>query len=319
MGFLLGGRPGGLYEYSQGVELPLVGSGRFGILRWGNPLYGRDTVEMNYTYTGEKAQIRRLDFDLSCANVTIREGEAFWVRAEKINAKRFRTEVNGDTWEIECDVKNVGRMGGDRAPNITITIPKGFVAEELELDNAMGTMEVRDLAAQQSSILVGMGDLVVKNFSSRDCALEIGMGSLELSGSITGRGSINCGMGSAILALKGEPADYGYTATVGMGSVTIAGKELDTDSNSTPGPWEIDWGAGREPLLEHGGPQLLLHRLRHGLGGYSVCKIRRRCDVAFGQSHLVSFRRAVDGPGVGAGGAAVVRHHCGHPHRYAVL
>ena len=85
MGFLLGGRPGGLYEYSQGVELPLVGSGRFGILRWGNPLYGRDTVEMNYTYTGEKAQIRRLDFDLSCANVTIREGEAFWVRAEKIN------------------------------------------------------------------------------------------------------------------------------------------------------------------------------------------------------------------------------------------
>lgn len=239
MGFLLGGRPGGLYEYSQGVDLPLVGSGRFGILRWGNPLYGRDTVEMNYTYTGEKAQIRRLDFDLSCANVTIREGEAFWVRAEKINAKRFRTEVNGDTWEIECDVKNVGRMGGDRAPNITITIPKGFVAEELELDNAMGTMEVRDLAAQQSSILVGMGDLVVKNFSSGDCALEIGMGSLELSGSITGRGSINCGMGSAILALKGEPTDYGYTATVGMGSVTIAGKELDTDSNSTPGPWEI--------------------------------------------------------------------------------
>lgn len=246
MGLLMGGRPGELYAYSEELDIPLAGRGRFGLLgwggSWGNPLYGRDTVEQ--TYTQQKDQIRKLDFDLSCADVTIREGDAFWVRAEKINAKRFRTEIDGDTWELECDVKNVRHMGGDRAPRITVTVPKGFVAEELELDSAMGAVEVKGLAAQESALQVGMGEMVVKDFSSGDCDLEIGMGSLELSGSITGRGSIDCGMGSAALVLRGEPADYGYTATVGMGSVTIGGETLDGDGPQAPGSGELAEIAG---------------------------------------------------------------------------
>lgn len=240
LGFALGGRPGDLADYYDGADLPFIGSGRIGPLRWGswgNPLYGRDTVEQSYG--GPELGIRKLDFELSCADVVIKEGEVFRVKAEKINAKRFSTRLDGDTWEIECDVEHAGRMGGDKAPKITITVPKGFQAEELELDAAMGTVEMKDLAAKVSTLKVGMGTVTAKNITSGDCEMEIGMGTLEFSGTLTGKSSIDCGMGSAELTLRGDPQDYGFYATVGMGSVTVNGEDVDTESPNTPGPWGI--------------------------------------------------------------------------------
>jgi len=233
MGFALGGRPQDLADYGEPLRLPLVGSGRIGLLRWGNPLYGRDTVEMDYT--SEAARIRKLDFYLSCADVTIREGDAFRVKAEKINADRFLTKIDGDTWEIDCDDRNInGRMGHDRAPEITITVPKGFLAAELEVESAMGAVKIQGLSARESSLKAGMGTMTAEDFTSGDCDLEIGMGTLELSGSLTGRGSIDCGMGTAILTLAGSRRDFGYTASVGMGSITIGGEELTGGDDEEP-------------------------------------------------------------------------------------
>lgn len=220
VGFLIGGRVARLDE----VVFPLHGSWRIGPFNgWGNrnPLYGSDTIDTVYP-----GGITRLDFDLSCADVTIKAGDAFRVEAKKINAKRFRTEVDGDTWEIECDTRNVNRMSGDKAPTITITLPQNFVADELELALSMGNLTVRDLSARTSSLEVGMGDLVATGFSSGDCDLDVGMGNLELAGTITGQGYINCGMGNVELKLAGSSQDYGYDVTVQMGSVEIDGEDI---------------------------------------------------------------------------------------------
>lgn len=217
VGFLMGGRVARLDE----VVYPLHGW-RIGPFNgWGNPLYGSDTIDTVYP-----GGITRLDFDLSCADVTIKAGDAFRVEAKKINAKRFRTEVDGDTWEIECDTRNVNRMSGDKAPTITITLPQNFVADELELALSMGNLTVRDLSARTSSLEVGMGDLVATGFSSGDCDLDVGMGNLELAGTITGQGYINCGMGNVELKLAGSSQDYGYDVTVQMGSVEIDGEDI---------------------------------------------------------------------------------------------
>jgi len=221
LGFLLGGRAADLGQ----VNFPLHGSWLVGFYSRGdrnNPLSGSDTIDIVYPGT----EIRKLDFELSCANVTFREGDAFRVEAKKINAKRFRTELDGDTWEIECDVKDLDRISTRKAPAITITVPRGFVADDMELELAMGVLTMMDVTARESDIEVGMGELTASGFSSGDCKLTIGMGSLELSGEITGRSSIDCGMGSAVLTLAGSPEDYGFDTSVGMGSITVNGTEI---------------------------------------------------------------------------------------------
>lgn len=236
IGFLMGGRLADLDE----TTFPLHGSWRIGPFRGGfrgNPLYGSDTIDIVYP-----GGIDKLDFDLSCADVTIKTGENFKVEARKINAKRFSTKVDGDTWEIECDIKKSDRISGNKAPTITITVPKDFVAEEAKLDLAMGTLTVKNLAAEESSLNVGMGSMTVTGFSSGDCDIDLGMGSLEFTGEITGQSSIQCGMGSAEMTLIGDPKDYGFSVSVAMGSAEINGEDVSPDGMPPIGEHEIVGG-----------------------------------------------------------------------------
>lgn len=239
VGFLMGGRPDKLDE----VVFPLHGSWRIGPFRSGrgNPLYGSDTIDIVYP-----GGVTKLDFDLSCADVTLKTGENFKVEARKINAKRFRTEMKGDTWEIECDVKKSDRISGNKAPTITITVPKDFVAEEAALNLSMGTLTVKNLAAEQSTLNVGMGEMTVSGFSSGDCDIDLGMGSLELTGKITGQSAIQCGMGSAEMTLTGDPRDYGFSVSVAMGSAEINGEDISPDGLPPIGSHESVGGLATE-------------------------------------------------------------------------
>ena len=241
IGFLLGGRPTDLDE----MVFPLHGSWRIGPFRGGrgwNPLYGSDTIDIVYP-----GGITKLDFDLSCADVTIKTGENFKVEARKINAKRFSSKVDGDTWEIECNIKKSDRLvGGDKAPVVTITLPKDFVAEEAKLNLSMGPLTVKGLTAEESTLGVGMGEMIITGFSSGDCDIDLGMGSLELTGEITGQSSIDCGMGSAELTLTGDPKDYGFSVSVAMGSAEINGKDVSPDGLPPIGSHESVGGLATE-------------------------------------------------------------------------
>ena len=110
---------------------------------------------------------------------------------------------------------------------------------------SMGDLTVKNLSARESSLEVGMGNLIATGFSSGDCEITIGMGSLELAGTITGQGFISCGMGSAELMLTGNPQDYGYNVTVGMGSVEINGEDISSDGLPPIGS-EVVGGFGAE-------------------------------------------------------------------------
>ena len=247
-GLLMGGTIRGLFQAGD------TSAFSWGPFSWSAPSWwGSDTVRESYD------GIRSLDFDLGPAAVTIREGDAFTLEARRVNADRFQTRVDGDTWEIQCPDQGRGSFSGSggwdqRAPEIIITVPEGFVAEELDLAIGMGTLEAQGLSARESSLSVGMGEMVLSGFSSGDCGLEVGMGTLELSGAVTGRGSVDCGMGTALLTLEGDPGDYDYRASAGLGSVTVGdrsggglGSDLARDTGA-PNYFEIDCGMGEVVL-----------------------------------------------------------------------
>ena len=244
VGFLLGGRV---------AQLPDSGV-RFRGWDWGpNPLWGSDTVTASYTGSG----IRKLDFELNCMDVQLAEGDDFWIEAKQVNGKRFTTKVEGDTWKIRCDSNHlgsrnslVGRNWDRNVPQVTITVPRGFVAEKLELELGMGELAVYDFATQKSDLEVGMGNMTLENFTSGKCDLDVGMGSLVLLGKVTGKGTIHCGMGSVEMTLEGQESDYGCSATVGMGSVVLGSENTGglggemTRRKDAPNFFDIDCGMG---------------------------------------------------------------------------
>lgn len=237
VGLLLGGRM---------RDLP-VGL-RFG---FSPRVWGSDTVEADY------ADIRTLDFQFEAMDVTIREGDGFSIQAKQINAHRFTTQQDGHTWKIRCDNRSSGlnriNWGNDwerKAPQVVVTLPKGFTAERLDLEMGMGFLTAEGLAADRSSIDLGMGEMIVEKFASGSCELKVGMGSLTVSGSITGRGYVDCGMGSVEMTLEGRETDYGFDADVGMGSINIGphtteglGGSMQLNSGA-PNFFTVDCGMG---------------------------------------------------------------------------
>lgn len=249
IGTALGAHPGDLFI--SPTELPA-----FRFITRMPAVWGKDTVEV--TYPGEK--IRRLDFDLEAMDVTIETGNSFSILAKRVNAKRFTTKVEGDTWVIDCDngtmTGNWGNRWEKKAPKVTITVPKGWVAREAEIDLGMGSLTVRDLAAEESTLDVGMGSATVTDFRSRDCNITVGMGSLYLTGDLRGRGNISCGMGDVTLSLDGRASDFGCTASTGMGTITFDGHETGglaggmTVGASTADNWfDIECGMGSVDVL----------------------------------------------------------------------
>lgn len=237
VGLLLGGRIG---------DLP-VG------LRFGFPprIWGSDTIEAAYS------DIHTLDFQFEAMDVIIEEGDGFSIRAERINARRFTTVQNGHTWTIRCDNKssglnriNWGNDWGKKAPIVVITLPRGFTVDRLDLEMGMGFLTAEGLAADRSDIELGMGEMTLMDFSSGGCDIGVGMGSLIVEGKITGRGTVNCGMGSVEMMLEGAQSDYGFDASVGMGSVNIGLHSIDglggemTLNSGAPNFYTVDCGMG---------------------------------------------------------------------------
>jgi len=220
IGAMTGARPADLYL--SPTDLPA-----FRFVSRGSPIWGRDTVEANYPV----GEVQSLDFELQTMNVTIREGDGFHIRAKDVNAKRFVTELKGNTWRIRCDTDSFGphmslpRNWEGHAPLVDITVPKGWTAQEMEISMGMGNLTTDGLSAMESSIDVGMASVVMGDFFSRDCSIQVGMGSLTLDGALTGDCDIDCGMGSASLLLNGAEDDYGCTATAGMGTITFGRHE----------------------------------------------------------------------------------------------
>ncbi len=218
IGTLLGGRFFQMGSYLPSYWMTMPGKVISGSGDWGIP--GSNSFSQSYS------RISSLEVESGMAQVTIKEGSEFAVKAEGIARHRFESIQEDGTLIVRCEPReNAGfhRKSSD-APKVTITVPKGFVAEELELEIGMGSLKASGLRSKNCIIDVGMGEAVLTDFTSEGGTLQCGMGSIEIQGDITGKQVLDCSMGSIQLDLAGSQADYDFSAEVGMGRVEVGGQ-----------------------------------------------------------------------------------------------
>lgn len=181
------------------------------------------SIELKETYTGVKS----FQFDIEDGEVFIETGDTFSVEVRG-RGKSFTSKAEGGIWYIDSR----GLKDGKNYYTLNITLPKGFVAEDAIINMGMGNFNAETLAAKRTSINTGMGSVDIDGFSSAETELA-------------------CGMGSVELGVDGSELDYGFSATVGMGEITIgentkiagiAGEQ--TSGNERPNQMKIDCGMG---------------------------------------------------------------------------
>lgn len=193
-------------------------------------------------------EIRSIEAELGAGEFILRHGDGFAVTSERGDVGKINSYVENGVWKLEGPdhlvnfAKTLGR--------VTITVPKDFYAESLEIELGAGKMTIKELTAKYASVSVGAGQIEMKDCYLESADLECAMGELLFDGTLTGKGSIDCGMGNVEVYTKGNPQDYGYSVDCGMGNVEIAGHKysgLGAEAVQNTGAtnyYEIDCGMG---------------------------------------------------------------------------
>ncbi|MHB8128343.1 MAG: DUF4097 family beta strand repeat-containing protein [Mobilitalea sp.] len=235
------------------------------------------SLEENYK------DIVRLDMEIGYGDVKIVEGNEFSIDAENLPEDGLDSYVEDGTWFIREDYDNDLNIFGSNfsirqiltwndvfTPKITITIPEGFVAEDISFSIGAGNVEADTINAKsgdftvkagrlkinqltidgKSQYNIGTGEMKLTNVDVEDIIVDCGVGYVLLEGTVTGDNDITCGIGSVELNLDGDKADYSYEVSAGIGRVVVDDNSYhDIDSkvirdNDAENNLNLDCGIG---------------------------------------------------------------------------
>lgn len=153
---------------------------------------------------------------------------------------------------------------GNFKSDITIYLPKDFVAESFIIDAGAGDVNIDDLEAKELEINGGAGDIRGNNIVAQtvdidggvgnvnfkqvmlnNTTIDAGVGNVDIEGILSGNTDIDCGLGNVDLDLVGTIDDYNIKVEKGLGNIKINGEKYsDINWNKLNAKYIIDIDGG---------------------------------------------------------------------------
>lgn len=240
------------------------------------------------TYSFEESfdGIESLDINIDFGDVAIVRGNEFRVEADHLfESIEFTAEADNGVLTIRDDVDEAINLFdfqiptvfvlGDRLePEITITVPEDFVADDIYFELSAGRLQADDIRSKTGSFIVSAGEIVINHLEvsgesdyrigighmkleqldAKDITVDCGIGDIDIEGTIIGENYISCGIGSVRLDLDGDEDDYSYEIDSNIGKFAINGDnyhnnryDRNADGNGL-GSFTMDCGIGNITL-----------------------------------------------------------------------
>lgn len=237
-------------------------------------VFGRDkgtgkSIDFNKDFSSK--DIENLDFENLSGTMEITTGNSFRIEAKNV-PEEFVAKIENDTLIVAYEKKKQWNIfpwidENDRV-EITITVPKDFQAEEIQisngsgkvkmnglksdfllLDNGSGRMDAEEIDCGSMELSSGSGPVVVKqavvtnsieidagsgnitleSIESQGLEFSGGSGGFELSGRVDGDISIDSGSGRTTFSLQNARSEYNIDADIGSGTFWLNGDKKKDD------------------------------------------------------------------------------------------
>lgn len=177
-------------------------------------------------------EIKSLDFNLSACSFTIQEGDQFSITGDPL----IKNEIVNGTWHVKTSVRKsyfsvLGHHISIPSPNnkYTITIPKDFSFDRVDLDFAAAEVQIQKLTAGHASISGGAGSADIQSLNTHQSLnMKIGAGDIKAAEcNIKGFSNIKCGAGDIKLGNEDFVSYSNYeniSVSCAAGSVDITGQ-----------------------------------------------------------------------------------------------
>lgn len=187
---------------------------------------------MKFSFGAE--EVKNLDFSFGAAEIVVIPGDRYTVETRGIEYRNFRCELSTKGTLIVDNRRQIPFKGffghDDRAswkPRILITVPENARLDIVKVSLAAGSFTTKTVAVHCNTGFfdVNAGNFVFDRIYGGRINAHCGMGNLELCGTMSGVCDIDCGMGKIALKVNGNPADYSYSAKVGLGDIRFNGEK----------------------------------------------------------------------------------------------
>lgn len=154
----------------------------------------------------------------------------------------------------------------DFKSDVTVYLPKDFVAEKFEVNAGAGNVSIEGLKTKKLVIDGGAGDIkgnnivshsvkldgglgniILKQVELNDTTIDSGVGNIDIEGLLLGKTEIDCGLGNLDLKLKGTVDEYNIKVDKGLGNCRINGEkysDIHWNNKTTENVLDIDGGVG---------------------------------------------------------------------------
>lgn len=147
----------------------------------------------------EHGEFTNLDIEFAAGSLNIKYDDVKDVEVHQEGMKKFSSRKDGHTLKIRTG-KNILSTGS--AGHVTITVPNGYVFEQVDLEIGAGQADISDLCAKTLEIEVGAGQADLSNVDVRYFNVSTGAGQIqaELVGNETDYScDIECGIGEIVI------------------------------------------------------------------------------------------------------------------------
>ncbi len=224
---------------------------------FGGFVFNGATTEDVKTYT-LSSEINSLYVDISAADITVKQGEAFSVES---NLKYLAVKEGKGQLTVK---ENKMLFGNYNNATLIITIPEGVAFDKAELKTGAGRLTVETLCAEvldcefgagevridslsasvKADIDGGAGKITVSGGSINNLDFDMGVGQFNFTSYLTGDCDLDLGIGESNITLLGTKDCYKLDIEKGLGNITVDGKNVADFGSSGNGQNKLDISGG---------------------------------------------------------------------------
>ncbi len=205
--------------------------------------------------------VKNIDIDISCANLTIEEGEKLKVTATG-NLREYTAFQKDNTLYIKDTSKHFFASQKQKI-NIILTLPKDYQFSNVNIKAGVGESKINMLNTDSITCELGVGDFEFSNVTSDYAQINGGVGEVDIYNSSFGKlnlkggvgdflieanikdnSKIECGVGDLELNILSDMANYTVVAKTGLGKLTLNGDKISHDATYGNGNIKVEITSG---------------------------------------------------------------------------
>lgn len=173
-------------------------------------------------------QDTQLSIEMDLGDIRIKAGDEAKIKFYNIKESEVTTKL--DKTKREIKVKRPGIHHNVNNARMEITLPKNELYD-LEVDNKLGDINIRELKFNKLDIKTNMGDISMQDVQSEDTDVNNDCGDVKMFGLFKGETSVENKLGDIKMEINGDEQTFDFDVENKLGDTKIQDRNYEFKSN----------------------------------------------------------------------------------------